>query len=45
MRHGVLKNWKVIVWYGWVIGGALIVGNASISYVIGLEGIPGLWGG
>lgn len=44
MTRSGLKNWRAIVWYSWVIGGALIVVNASISYFIGFEGIPELWG-
>jgi hypothetical protein len=45
MRRSGLKNWREIVWYGWVIGAAIIAGNASISYFTGFEGIPVLWGG
>ncbi len=44
MRRSGLKNWKEIVWYGWVVGGALIVVHASIAYLLGFESIPGLWG-
>jgi hypothetical protein len=44
MKHGDLKNWKEIVWYGWVVGGAVIVANASVAYFLGLESIPELWG-
>lgn len=44
MWHCGLRNWKEIVWYGWVVGGALIAGNASIAYLLGFESIPELWG-
>ena len=44
MRRSGLKNWKEIVWYGWVVGGALIAVNASIAYSLGFESIPELWG-
>ena len=44
MRQRGLTNWKEIVWYGWVVGGALIAGNASIAYLLGFESIPELWG-
>ena len=44
MRQRGLRNWKEIVWYGWVAGGALIAGNASIAYLLGFESIPELWG-
>ena len=33
MRRSGLKNWKEIVWYGWVVGGALIAVNAAISTI------------
>ncbi len=39
MRRSGLKNWKEIVWYGWVVGGALITANAVIAYVLGHESI------
>ncbi len=39
-----LKNWKEIVWYGWIIGAAMITANASIAYLFGFENIPALWG-
>ncbi len=35
---------KEIVWYGWVIGGALIAVNASIAYFLGFDSISALWG-
>jgi hypothetical protein len=44
MRRRGLKNWKEIVWYGWVVGGALIAVNASIAYLLGIENIHELWG-
>ncbi len=33
MRRSGLKNWKEIVWYVWVVGGALIAVNAAISTI------------
>ncbi len=39
MRRSGLKNWKEIVWYGWVVGGALIAVNAIITYFLGHESI------
>ena len=33
MRRSRPKNWKEIVWYGWVVGGALIAVNAAISTI------------
>ena len=33
MRHSSPKNWKEIVWYGWVVGCALIAVNAAISTI------------
>ncbi len=33
MRRSGLKNWKEIVWYGWVVGCALIAVNAAISTI------------
>ena len=44
MRQSGLKNWKEIVWYGWIIGTAMIAANASIAYLLGFETIPALWG-
>ena len=44
MRQRGLRNWKEIVWYGWVVGGALIASKASIAYLLGFESIPELWG-
>ncbi len=44
MWHSGLRNWREIVWYGWIIGAAMITANASISYFVGLESIPALWG-
>ncbi len=39
MRRSGLKNWKETVWYGWVVGGALITVNAIITYYLGYESI------
>ncbi len=44
MWQSGLKNWKKIVWYGWVIGAALIAFNASIACLLGFENIPTFWG-
>jgi hypothetical protein len=44
MWQSGLKNWKEMVWYGWVIGAALIAFNASIAYLLGFETIPAFWG-
>ncbi len=44
MRRSRPKNWKEIVWYGWVVGGALIAVNAAITYFLGFESIFELWG-
>ncbi len=44
MRRSGLKNWKEIVWYGWVVGVALIAVNASIAYLLGFESIHEFWG-
>jgi hypothetical protein len=41
--HG-LGNWKELVWYGWVVGSAIIAVNASIAYLLGFASIPELWG-
>jgi hypothetical protein len=43
MWHSDLRNWKEIVWYGWVVGGALIVVNESIAFFLGFESIPKPW--
>lgn len=49
MRDGGLRgglwNWREMVWYGWVIGAAIIAANASITYFIGLKNLPALWSG
>jgi hypothetical protein len=37
MWHSGLKNWKEIIWYGWVVGGALVVVNASIVFFLALR--------
>ena len=39
MRRSRPKNWKEIVWYGWVVGGALVTANAVITYFLGHESI------
>ncbi len=39
MRHSGFRKWKELVWYGWVVGGALITANAIIAYVLGHESI------
>ncbi len=39
MWRSGLKNWKEIVWYGWVVGGALIAVNAIITHLLGHESI------
>jgi hypothetical protein len=44
MLQSGLRNWKDIVWYGWVVGAALIAANASIAYLLGFETIPEFWG-
>ncbi len=33
MRRSGLRKWKEIVWYGWVVGCALIAVNAAISTI------------
>ena len=44
MWHRGLKNWKELVWYGWVASSVLVAVNASIAYLLGFESIPELWG-
>jgi len=44
MWHSGLRNWREIVWYGWIFGAAMIAANASIAYLLGIENIPALWG-
>ena len=44
MWQSGLKNWKEIVWYGWIIGAAMITAQASIAYLLGFESVPTLWG-
>ncbi len=39
MRRSGLNNWKEIVWYGWVVGGALIAVNEIIAHLLGHESI------
>ena len=39
MRRSGLKNWKEIIWYGWVVGGALVTANAIITHFLGHESI------
>ncbi len=34
MRRSGLRKWKEIVWYGWVVGCALIAVSAAISTII-----------
>ncbi len=39
-----LGNWKEMVWYGWVVGSAIIAVNASIANLLGFASIPEFWG-
>ena len=39
MRRSGLKNLKEIIWYVWVIGGALISVNAIVTYILGHESV------
>ena len=45
MQYVGLRNWREIVWYGWVIGAALITVNASLSNFTGVQSLTKLWGG
>lgn len=36
--------WREVVWYGWVTGALLILVNASVASLLGVGGIPELFG-
>lgn len=38
-------QWQEMVWYGWTVASALVVAVSALGYLLGFDGLIGLWRG
>lgn len=38
-------QWQEMVWYGWTVASALVVAISALGYLLGFDGLIGLWRG
>lgn len=36
-------HWQEMVWYGWIVWSALVVAGSALAYLLGFDGLMGLW--